>query len=206
MRTNNTSKPNLTLLHTSLQPHPNTTNTTNKHPYTTTEYSSPPTSPLSSTSTILGSSPTLPSSPTSPSLSPTLFQPLRPGSTSCKLSPNHSHHHKCNQHHSNKTTLRHRPSTIDILLRQERSRASMDSIERQGLDLLEPRPVDLDLDSVPEPGGIEARMFSDISSLDSRNRLSYGSDSDRIDGEDRKRLSQPRFVMGGIFEVLEGRG
>jgi hypothetical protein len=57
--------------------------------------------------------------------------------------------------------LRRRPSKIDMVLTEERSRCDGDSIERQGLGLMEPRP------------------------------------------EQRGEVQQ--FVMGGIFEVMEGR-
>ncbi|OGE55977.1 hypothetical protein PENARI_c003G02756 [Penicillium arizonense] len=67
---------------------------------------------------------------------------------------------------SSMMVVRRRPSAIDMALSEERSRCDGDSIERQGLGLMEPRPVDL-----------QGRV-----------------------GE-----VQPRFVMGGIFEVMEGR-
>ncbi|KAK4862172.1 hypothetical protein LT330_003310 [Penicillium expansum] len=60
--------------------------------------------------------------------------------------------------------IRRRPSKIDMALSEERSRCDGDSIERQGLGLMEPRPVDLGIGEV-----------------------------------------KPNFVMGGIFEVMEGR-
>ncbi|KAL5336950.1 hypothetical protein BJX70DRAFT_371118 [Aspergillus crustosus] len=205
MRPTKSSKPNLSLLYTS----------TNN-----TDYHSPPTSPLSSTSTNIGSSPTIPSSPTSPSLSPTIFQNIQTVSTKFPPSSSNSTHH--NSHRNTTLPLRHRPSNIDTLLRQERSRATTDSIERQGLELLEPRPVDLDLDSDLDavPVGIEARIFStpttmnwaglddrnwnrDRDRIRIRNRRSWDSGSSGIGGGT---VRQPRFVMGGIFEVMEGRG
>ncbi|OQE30948.1 hypothetical protein PENFLA_c002G02057 [Penicillium flavigenum] len=60
--------------------------------------------------------------------------------------------------------VRRRPSKIDMALSEERSRCDGDAIERQGLGLMEPRPVDLGVGEV-----------------------------------------KPNFVMGGIFEVMEGR-
>ncbi|KAJ5794032.1 hypothetical protein N7457_000631 [Penicillium paradoxum] len=60
--------------------------------------------------------------------------------------------------------LRRRLSKIDLALSEERSRCNEDSIERQGLGLMEPRPVDVRVGEAP-----------------------------------------PNFVMGGIFEVMEGR-
>ncbi|KAJ5682230.1 hypothetical protein N7462_005395 [Penicillium macrosclerotiorum] len=74
--------------------------------------------------------------------------------------------------------VRRRPSAIDVALTAERCRCTGDAIERQGLDLMEPRPVDAG--SGPGTAGaapsVEARP-----------------------------VQQPRFVMGGIFEVMEGR-
>lgn len=64
--------------------------------------------------------------------------------------------------------IRRRLSKIDLVLSEERSRCDEDAIERQGLGLMEPRPVDLGLGEV-------------------------------------KRPLKPNFVMGGIFEVMEGR-
>ncbi|KAJ5185367.1 hypothetical protein N7491_006764 [Penicillium cf. griseofulvum] len=60
--------------------------------------------------------------------------------------------------------LRQRPSKTDLALSEERLRCNEDSIERQGLGLMEPRPVVLGIGEV-----------------------------------------KPNFVMGGIFEVMEGR-
>ncbi|CAG8886977.1 unnamed protein product [Penicillium egyptiacum] len=59
--------------------------------------------------------------------------------------------------------VRRRPSKIDMALSEERSRCDGDAIERQGLGLMEPRPVDL---------------IGEV---------------------------KPNLVMGGIFEVMEGR-
>jgi hypothetical protein len=89
------------------------------------------------------------------------------------------------------------------------------------LSLLEPRPVDLEPISGTGMGfGIDTRiqqlamqpvthariptMASDETSGFRENRLSNGSaDSASVRS---KRLSHPRFVLGGIFEVMEGRG
>ncbi|KAJ5799528.1 uncharacterized protein N7518_001596 [Penicillium psychrosexuale] len=60
--------------------------------------------------------------------------------------------------------IRRRLSKIDLALSEERLRCDEDAIERQGLGLMEPRPVDLGIGEV-----------------------------------------KPNFVMGGIFEVMEGR-
>ena len=79
--------------------------------------------------------------------------------------------------------LRRRPSKIDLALSEERSRADGDAVERQGLGLMEPRPVD---------------------------PLIMGMGVEDVAGEwpssmSRSRLSQPVFVMGGIEEVMEGK-
>ncbi|KAL3473329.1 hypothetical protein BJX99DRAFT_234066 [Aspergillus californicus] len=233
MRPNQPS-PALPLIHTSFQPRPhnNTINVNDidhhhhHHHYACNDcysYSSAPTSPLSSTSTITTSSPvpTLPSSPTSPSLSPFLFHHIRnPRPIYEKLSLSHGHGHghghgySHNSGHKN-TIIRRRPSNIDTILRQERTRYDEDAVERQGLDLLEPRPVDLG------PVGIDVHVCQAVTVTQARipalvlgsavrerdqnlNRLSSGSNQRRgpLSGE----LSQPRFVMGGIFEVMEGSG
>ncbi|KAL2818970.1 hypothetical protein BDW59DRAFT_151701 [Aspergillus cavernicola] len=235
MRPNQPS-PSLPLLHTSFQqPRPYYNNHTNDNHHTCNDcysYSTAPTSPLSSTSTITSSSPTLPSSPTSPSTStsPSPFQfqhqHIRHPRPIYEKLLNHDHNHS----HSAQNTillLRRRPSTIDTLLRQERSRYDEDFVERQSLDLLEPRPVDLD------PIGIDTRVQIHLSQTtttttthpmtvtqarmpicdtvsrhggrdQARNRLSPGSV--RMSGSGDGVVLRPRFVMGGIFEVMEGRG
>lgn len=72
--------------------------------------------------------------------------------------------------------LRRRPSKVDLALSEERARCDTDIIERKGLGMLEPRPV-------------------------SAAGLGFGA-GDLDEGGD---YGQPRFVMGGISEVLEGR-
>ncbi|KAE8368335.1 hypothetical protein BDV27DRAFT_48748 [Aspergillus caelatus] len=85
--------------------------------------------------------------------------------------------------------LRHRPSKVDLALSEERTRCDEDAIERQGLDLMEPRPVD----PVGIPMDLNANIFSSVA-------------GDRSSGQSQaSQVSQPRFVMGGIFEVMEGR-
>ncbi|KAL4786055.1 hypothetical protein BJX76DRAFT_322387 [Aspergillus varians] len=210
MRPNQPSTPTLSL-YTSFQPHPgnnnNDNNNTDNHPYNTSNYysaTSAPNSPLSSTSTITSSNRTLPSSPTSPSLSPTLFQ--HPSPISDKLNPSHNHTQ------STGLILRRRLSNIDTLLRQERSRATRDVIERQGLDLLEPRPVELDpigMDTRLQVHATQTRLpiRRSTGSGDGRGQNWLSSGSAQLEGlGDGFQLSQPRFVMGGIFEVMEGRG
>ncbi|KAE8149288.1 hypothetical protein BDV25DRAFT_156629 [Aspergillus avenaceus] len=85
--------------------------------------------------------------------------------------------------------LRQRPSKVDLALSEERSRCGEDAIERQGLNLMEPRPVD----PVGIPMDLNANIFSSVAG----DRSSAQSQASQV--------SQPRFVMGGIFEVMEGR-
>lgn len=118
---------------------------------------------------------------------------ISPTSSSSPSSQSRSHSRSQSQSHSQSTPsrlastlrrsslallLRRRPSKIDLALSEERSRADSDVVERQGLRLMEPRPVD------PLIMGIED-----------------------VTGErpSRSRLSQPVFVMGGIEEVMEGK-
>lgn len=86
--------------------------------------------------------------------------------------------------------LRRRPSAVDMALTEERSRADGNAIERQGLDLMEPRPVDMNANR--EGGGSAAGACNE------RARFGFGGDAGMG-------VQQPRFVMGGIFEVMEGR-
>ncbi|KAL1885544.1 hypothetical protein Plec18167_001038 [Paecilomyces lecythidis] len=85
--------------------------------------------------------------------------------------------------------LRRRPSAVDLALSEERSRCDEDTVERSGLALMEPRPVD----PVPAPVGFAADIFGDLDSM-------VKSTPDQT-----IRPPQPRFVLGGIFEVMEGR-
>lgn len=92
--------------------------------------------------------------------------------------------------------VRRRPSAVDMALSEERCRCDENAIERQGLDLMEPRPVDMNLNmnlnmNMSQSMGMARRK--------SVSRASIGSDSRSV------LVQQPRFVMGGIFEVMEGR-
>jgi hypothetical protein len=98
--------------------------------------------------------------------------------------------------------LRRRPSKIDLALSEERSRCDEDAIERQGLGLLEPRPVD----PAPAPATVfdmsvglreSGREGLGLGSRSSMQSLSAGVLAPVTP-------SQPRFVMGGIEEVLAG--
>jgi hypothetical protein len=89
--------------------------------------------------------------------------------------------------------LRRRPSAVDLALSEERSRCDEDVVERVGLSLMEPRPVD----PVPIAMDLNANVLGDVAS----QRSSWGqlsSSSSRLGSQ------QPRYVMGGIFEVMEG--
>jgi hypothetical protein len=150
--------------------------TTSSTSSTSTSTSSPPSSPASNhNSPQPGSQHHFFNLPFSPSKTHTLHdrQPDHthsPG-TPDRIRPNSditAHDHDaasapCAVLRGRSMVLRRRLSKIDMALSEERSRCDGDSIERQGLGLMEPRPVD--------PVG-EVR---------------------------------PNFVMGGIFEVMEGR-
>lgn len=80
-----------------------------------------------------------------------------------------------------------------MALNEERSRCDGDAIERAGLGLMEPRPVDM-------KGEMHVPTFHAQGS-GTRPR-SIGAESRDSRGMP---VQQPRFVMGGIFEVMEGR-
>ncbi|GLA23472.1 hypothetical protein AnigIFM63604_004847 [Aspergillus niger] len=112
-------------------------------------------------------------------------------SRSRSQSPFRYYHHHHRPSSMSMMLLRRRPSKVDLALSEERSRADEDKIERLGLDLLEPRPVD--------------PLLGVGFALDSMDASVFGGDG--LDGGVLERSSvQPRFVMGGIFEVMEGRG
>lgn len=97
---------------------------------------------------------------------------------------------------SSMMVVRRRPSAIDLALSEERSRCTCDAIERQGLDLMEPRPVDMDLHAQAH---VHARCPAPASP-----QLSSRASTERNSMQASSQQS-PRFVMGGIFEVMEGR-
>ncbi|KAL4766253.1 uncharacterized protein BDW70DRAFT_154938 [Aspergillus foveolatus] len=234
MRPNQPSTPSLSLVYTSFQPHAEVN--TNNHNTNDIEYYSPsspssPTSLLSSTTAITSTSYTFSSSPNSPSLSAVQPQHIRkPHLISDKLNISHSHGGAGSETSTGTTIiLRRRPSNIDILLQQEHSRASIDAIERQGLELLEPRPVDFDpvspvgisplgvVQPQSRPTVTQARLpiQSPVSNAGVGNDGGHGVDKytrpqERLDVTVQMdgliSHSQPRFVMGGIFETMEGRG
>lgn len=88
--------------------------------------------------------------------------------------------------------VRRRPSAVDMALSEERCRCDENDIERQGLDLMEPRPVDMNLN-------MNMGVNMGMARPDLVSRASIGSDTRSV------LVQQPRFVMGGIFEVMEGR-
>ncbi|RMJ24799.1 hypothetical protein PHISP_04348 [Aspergillus sp. HF37] len=94
--------------------------------------------------------------------------------------------------------LRHRPSSIDLALSEERTRCDGDSIERQGLNLMEPRPVD----PVTIPMNLDTNVFPVLDgSHEPFQSMNQVQDQGQAQAENPQ---HPRFVMGGIFEVMEG--
>lgn len=94
--------------------------------------------------------------------------------------------------------LRRRPSSVDLALSEERTRCDGDSIERQGLNLMEPRPVD----PVAIPMDLDTNVFP---GLDGSHEPFQSLNQVQDQGQAQARnLQHPRFVMGGIFEVMEG--
>ncbi|KAF3398330.1 hypothetical protein F1880_005845 [Penicillium rolfsii] len=93
--------------------------------------------------------------------------------------------------------VRRRPSAVDMALSEEQCRCDENAIERQGLDLMEPRPVDMNLHSM----NINMQMGLGMGHPNSvaGSRATIGSDTRSV------MVQQPRFVMGGIFEVMEGQ-
>ncbi|OKL59946.1 hypothetical protein UA08_04545 [Talaromyces atroroseus] len=89
--------------------------------------------------------------------------------------------------------LRRRPSAVDLALSEERSRCDEDSVERLGLSMMEPRPVD----PIPIAMDLNTSVLTDIASQRSSFALSTQSSI-------RGGSQQPRYVMGGIVEVMEG--
>ncbi|KAK2760730.1 hypothetical protein FQN54_001966 [Arachnomyces sp. PD_36] len=96
--------------------------------------------------------------------------------------------------------LRRRPSAVELALREERSRCDEDSHERQGLGLMEPRPVI----EQPTPIGTDP----DASLFGVLNLPPEEMERQQQHGLFRSQMHhhhQPSpFVMGGIFEVMEG--
>lgn len=89
--------------------------------------------------------------------------------------------------------LRRRPSAVDLALSEERSRCDEDNVERVGLSLMEPRPVD----PIPIAMDLNSHVLEDVSSQ--RSSWAQSSQCSMRTGP-----QQPRYVMGGIVEVMEG--
>lgn len=101
---------------------------------------------------------------------------------------------------SSLSLLRRHPSAVELDLSEERSRADEDSIERQGLNLMEPRPVD----PVTIPMDLDVNVFRDTNTgRGSFQSLNQAPSQGRGQALERN-PQRPRFVMGGIFEVMEG--
>ncbi|KAK2784551.1 hypothetical protein FQN52_008972 [Onygenales sp. PD_12] len=102
--------------------------------------------------------------------------------------------------------LRRRPSAVDLALSEERCRCSEDAVEKIGLAMMEPRPVDpmpvpvpvmmMDMDMDTDMN-MDRMLDFEAEGVHNNNNNNYYVDALRIG-------SQPRFVMGGIFEVMEG--
>lgn len=95
--------------------------------------------------------------------------------------------------------LRRRPSAVELALREERSRCDEDSLERQGLGLMEPRPdVDRPTPIAMDP---DASLFGVLNlPADEMERQQHGLFRSQM----HHHHHPPPFVMGGIFEVMEG--
>ncbi|KAK2738862.1 hypothetical protein FQN57_006876 [Myotisia sp. PD_48] len=82
--------------------------------------------------------------------------------------------------------IRRRPSSVDLALDEERFRCIEDNIEKHSLGLMEPRPVA----PIPAVRHIDSNGLPEFEKYQ-HTILSIPS-------------QQPRFVMGGIREVMEG--
>ncbi|GFF27149.1 hypothetical protein IFM58399_01618 [Aspergillus lentulus] len=103
--------------------------------------------------------------------------------------------------------LRRRPSKVDLALSAERTRCDGDAIERQGLDLMEPRPVDPVDYRLPMDGSIfgSSTFPQGFEAVRGRSSLQSQLHNHPFDSQRGVGFVRPRFVMGGIFEVMEGR-
>lgn len=101
---------------------------------------------------------------------------------------------------SSLVVLRGRPSAVDLALSEERSRCDEDSVERQGIDLMEPRPVD----PVSIPMDLDANVFPTSNWNASRGSFQSMTQAQCTTQGQARNPQQPRIVMGGIFEVMEG--
>ena len=84
---------------------------------------------------------------------------------------------------------------MDLALSEEAVRCEEGSIERIGLGLMEPRPVE------PLPTVLDEGVDGEGHALGEGNEK---GDEGGVEGGKQTPL-KPRYVMGGIFEVMEGR-
>jgi hypothetical protein len=97
--------------------------------------------------------------------------------------------------------LRRRPSSVDMALSAERTRCDWDTVERRGLHMLEPRPMD------PLPMHMNANIWGDVAS-DRAGPLQTPLTATSTASSPRALPhlpQQPRYVMDGIFEVMESQ-
>lgn len=129
---------------------------------------------------------------------------MRPGSSSRMTSPSSSKFS-----HFSSFLLRRKPSRIDVAMCEERERCCEDEIERRGLALMEPRPIDL------EPTYFANGSQSTLASSSMENFDPAVNIDAMLDTEPRsfnfnsqrhfaKLPRSPPYVMGGIFETMEG--
>ncbi|KAJ5915636.1 hypothetical protein N7466_011569 [Penicillium verhagenii] len=97
--------------------------------------------------------------------------------------------------------IRRRPSAVELVLSEERSRCDDDSIERQGLDLMEPRPVEMKMNMNM---GMSMNTNMHVA-IDSNMKVQSAALSSNGGSVPQQQHQPPRYVMGGIFEVMEGR-
>lgn len=84
---------------------------------------------------------------------------------------------------------------MDLALSEEAVRCEESSVERIGLGMMEPRPVD------PLPTVVDEGVDGESSA----SGMKEGNGKvDEDDEEERQTPRKPRYVMGGIFEVMEG--
>lgn len=108
--------------------------------------------------------------------------------------------------------LRRRPSAVDLAIEEEQYRAQADEIERTGLGLMEPRPVHV-VQAAPcvassSIGGLDRMMMEHDYESSFSGNVFGGMKREREEellmmGMGSAALGRP-FVMGGIFEVMEG--
>lgn len=172
------------------------------HPNLSLTTSFPSSSPNNHLPTSTATSPTSSASPSASSpFSFRLFHPYRGASPSSTGSISANRSRSTSPLRLSALFLCRRPSKVDLALSAERTRCDGDAIERQGLDLMEPRPVDPVDYRLPMDGSIFASSALTQGFEASRGRSSLQSQLHT----QPYGFVRPRFVMGGIFEVMEGR-